>query len=334
VSGRLALLSTTHRVAPGLLTKSAWQILDAADLVAARAEHPLIPTLQDHGVQVDTRLPVDANSLARSLLDTAGDGQTVWLVGDDGDPALVEALTPEIASRSESGAQIELEVLHGSYDLPGARLLDVVAVMDRLRSPGGCPWDAEQTHQSLATYLVEETFEALAAIDGDDPDALREELGDVLLQVAFHSRIAEESSARAWSIDDVASELVDKLVRRHPHVFAGGDAETASDVEQAWHTLKQEEKPRRSVVDGVPMALPALALSEKLLSRSAKAGLEIEVDEPDLPDELDEELLGAILFGVVSAARRRGLDSESALRRHAHAFAEQARRAGMPGNGR
>jgi XTP/dITP diphosphohydrolase len=334
VSGRLALLSTTHRVAPGLLTKSAWQILDAADLVAARAEHPLIPTLQDHGVQVDTQLPVDANSLARSLLDTAGDGQTVWLVGDDGDPALVEALTPEIASRSESGAQIELEVLHGSYDLPGARLLDVVAVMDRLRSPGGCPWDAEQTHQSLATYLVEETFEALAAIDGDDPDALREELGDVLLQVAFHSRIAEESSARAWSIDDVASELVDKLVRRHPHVFAGGDAETASDVEQAWHTLKQEEKPRRSVVDGVPMALPALALSEKLLSRSAKAGLEIEVDEPDLPDELDEELLGAILFGVVSAARRRGLDSESALRRHAHAFAEQARRAGMPGNGR
>ncbi len=334
MSGRLALLSTTNRVAPGLLTKSAWQALDAADLIAARADHPLIPTLADHGVQVDTQLPAGANALARALLDAADSGQTVWLVGDDGDPALVEALTPEIASRSESGEQIELEVLHGSYDLPGARLLDVVAVMDRLRSPGGCPWDAEQTHESLATYLVEETFEALAAIDGDDPDGLREELGDVLLQVAFHSRIAEESSARPWSIDDVASELVDKLVRRHPHVFADGDAETASDVEQAWHTLKQEEKPRRTVVDGVPMALPALALSEKLLSRSAKAGLELEVEEPELPDSLDEELLGAILFGVVSAARRRGLDSESALRRHAHAFAEQARRAGMPSNDR
>ncbi|MFL6071566.1 MAG: MazG family protein [Actinomycetes bacterium] len=332
MSGRLALLSTTHRVAPGLLTKSAWQALDAADLIAAAADHPLIPTLADHGVHVDTQLPGDANSLARALLDAADKGQTVWLVGDDGDPALVESLTPEIASRSESGAQIELEVLHGSYDLPGARLLDVVAVMDRLRSPGGCPWDAEQTHESLATYLVEETFEALSAIDSNDPDGLREELGDVLLQVAFHSRIAEESTARPWSIDDVASELVDKLVRRHPHVFADGDAETASDVEQAWHTLKQDEKPRRTVVDGVPMALPALALSEKLLSRSAKAGLELEVDEPELPDVLDEELLGAILFGVVSAARRRGLDSESALRRHAHAFAEQARRAGMPSN--
>ena len=334
MSGRLALLSTTHRVAPGLLTKSAWQMLDAANLVAARADHPLIPTLADHGVLVETGLPEEASALARALLDTADSGPTVWLVGDDGDPALVEALTPEIASRSESGAQIELEVLHGSYDLPGARLLDVVAVMDRLRSPGGCPWDAEQTHESLATYLVEETFEALAAIDGEDPDALREELGDVLLQVAFHSRIAEESTARPWSIDDVASELVEKLVRRHPHVFADGDAETASDVEQAWHTLKQEEKPRRTVIDGVPMALPALALSEKLLSRSAKAGLDIEVDEPDLPDPLDEELLGAILFGVVSAARRRGLDSESALRRHAHAFAEQARRAEMPSDDR
>jgi XTP/dITP diphosphohydrolase len=334
VAGRLALLSTTHRVAPGLLTKSAWQTLDAAELVAAQAGHPLVPALSDHGVPVETSLPADAHSLARALLDAAREGTTVWLVSDDGDPALVEALTPEIATRSEGGAQIELEVLHGSYDLPGARLLDVVAVMDRLRSPGGCPWDAEQTHESLATYLVEETFEALAAIDGEDPDALREELGDVLLQVAFHSRIAEESTARPWSIDDVASDLVDKLVRRHPHVFADGAAETASDVEEAWHTLKQEEKPRQTVVDGVPMALPALALSEKLLSRSAKAGLEIEIDEPDLPDSLDEELLGAILFGVVSAARRRGLDSETALRRHAHAFAEQARRAGMPSSDR
>jgi XTP/dITP diphosphohydrolase len=202
--------------------------------------------------------------------------------------------------------------------------------MDRLRSPGGCQWDAEQTHQSLATYLVEETFETLAAIDSDDPDALREELGDVLLQVAFHARIAEESSARAWSIDDVASDLVSKLVRRHPHVFADGDAESASDVERAWHDLKQAEKSRTTVVDGVPMALPALALSEKLLSRSVKAGLDLEVDEPDLPDDLDEQLLGALLFGVVSAARRQGLDAESALRRHAHSFAEQARRAGLP----
>jgi len=267
------------------------------------------------------------------LLDAASDASVVWLVSDDGDQSLVDALSPEIAMRAEAGSEVELEVVHGSYDLPGSRLLDVVAVMDQLRSPGGCPWDAEQTHESLATYLVEETFETLAAIDGDDPDALREELGDVLLQVAFHSRIAEESEARAWSIDDVASDLVEKLIRRHPHVFADGDAESASDVEQAWHELKQQEKPRRSVVDGVPMALPALALSEKLLSRSVKAELDLEVEEPDLPDDLDEALLGALLFGVVSAARRQGLDAETALRRYAHGFAEQARRAGLPSTG-
>jgi XTP/dITP diphosphohydrolase len=175
--------------------------------------------------------------------------------------------------------------------------------------------------------LVEETFEALAAIDSADPDSLREELGDVLLQVLFHSRLAEESDARPWSIDDVAGNLVDKLVRRHPHVFAATTASTistAEDVERTWEQLKEAEGTRSSVIEGVPLALPALALSEKLLSRSARADLDLDVDEPELPDDLDEALLGALLFGVVSAARRRGLDSESALRRHAHKFADQA----------
>lgn len=326
--GRLSLLVTTHRVVPGLLTRSAWQVLDAATVRFSSAGHPLLPALADADLPVTTETPRGAAALVRVLLDAAEHGSVVWLVADDGDQALTEALAPAIAARAEGGEEIELEVVHGSYDLPGARLLDVVAVMDQLRAPGGCPWDAEQTHSSLATYLVEETFEALAAIDADDPDALREELGDVLLQVVFHARIAEESPERAWSIDDVAAGLVDKLVRRHPHVFADGDAATAADVERRWAELKAEEQPRRSVVEGVPLALPALALSEKLLSRSVEAGLDLEVEEPDLPDDLDEPVLGALLFGVVSAARRRGLDAESALRRFAHDFAEQARRAG------
>ena len=331
--GRLSLLVTTHRVAPGLLTARRGRCLTTPTARFSRPEHPLLPALTDADLSVTTEAPAAAGALARMLLDAAEHSPVVWLVGDDGDPALTEALAPAIAARAEGGEQIELEVVHGSYDLPGARLLDVVAVMDQLRSPGGCPWDAEQTHASLATYLVEETFETLAAIDADDPDALRDELGDVLLQVAFHSRIAEESTERAWSIDDVASGLVDKLVRRHPHVFADGDAATAADVEARWAELKAEEQPRRSVVDGVPLALPALALSEKLLSRSVKAGLDLEVEEPDLPDDLDERVLGALLFGVVSAARRRGLDSETALRRFAHDFAEQARRAGTAATG-
>lgn len=327
---RLTLLATTHRVAPGLLTRSAWQAIEQAATVAGRSDHALVAVLADHGIAVDTELVVEGSALSTQLLDLTASGAVLWLMADDGDTGLVQALTPEIARRAERGDDVEIEVLHGSYDLPGSRLLDVVAVMDRLRSPGGCPWDAEQTHASLATYLVEETFETLAAIDADDSEALREELGDVLLQVAFHARIAEEAQVRPWSVDDVASDLVDKLVRRHPHVFADGSATTASEVEQSWHSLKQAEKSRRTVVDGVPMALPALALSEKLLSRTDKAGLDLEVDEPVLPDDLDEALLGSILFGVVSVARRRGLDAESALRRTAHAFAEQARRAGMP----
>ena len=330
MTGRLTLLVTTPRVAPGLLTHAAWQRLSEAGAVLGRTGHPLKSVLADVGITVDTAEPTSTTALAEHLVGGTAGHDVVWLVGDDGDLALTEALAPLIASRAEAGHDLELEVLHGSYDLPGARLLDVVAVMDQLRGPGGCPWDAEQTHASLASYLVEETFETLAAIDGEDPDALREELGDVLLQVAFHARIAEESTDRPWSIDDVAATLVDKLVRRHPHVFAGGDADTASDVQERWDELKAAERPRTSVVDGVPLALPALALSEKLIGRTARAGLALDVDEPELPDDLSEELLGALLFGVVSAARRQGLDAETALRRHAHRFAEQARRAGLP----
>jgi XTP/dITP diphosphohydrolase len=326
VAGRLTLLVTTHRVAPGLLTRSAWQCLESAE-VCASEDHPLVPLLRESGIEshaVAGQSPLD---LARELLDRAALRDVVWLVGDDGDAALTEALAPQTAARVDAGVDIVLEVMHGSFDVPGARLLDVVAVMDRLRSPEGCPWDAEQTHSSLASYLVEETFETLAAIDADDADGMREELGDVLLQVVFHARIAEECDDRPWSIDDVAAGLVDKLVRRHPHVFGDAEAASADEVEERWHEQKEAERPGRSVIDGVPMALPALALSEKLLSRSAKAGLDLTVEEPDLPEELSEEVLGALLFGVVSAARRRGLDSESALRRQAHTFAEQARRA-------
>ena len=120
----------------------------------------------------------------------------------------------------------DVEVVVGSWDVQGGRLLDVVATMDRLRSPGGCPWDAEQTHASLAPYLVEEAHEVLHAIEGGDRRHLAEELGDVLLQVVFHARVAEEAAEEAFDIDTVAGLLVDKLVRRHPHVFADGEAST------------------------------------------------------------------------------------------------------------
>lgn len=192
----------------------------------------------------------------------------------------------------------------------GARLLEAVAVMDRLRSPGGCPWDAEQTHTSLLRYLVEECYELVAAIESGDLAAVREELGDVLLQVLFHARIAAETPAAAggFDIDEVAGELVDKLVRRHPHVFVSGAAPigTASDQQQRWDELKKTEHGRSGVLAGVAMGQPAAALAGKLGSRAAKFGAATPLPAGDT--------LGEQLFRLAYAAGARGEDPESALR--------------------
>jgi XTP/dITP diphosphohydrolase len=206
--------------------------------------------------------------------------------------------------------------------VPGAAVLDAVAVMDRLRSPGGCPWDAEQTHDSLRKYLVEECYELWDALHDGDRAAMREELGDVLLQVLFHARVAEEDRADPFSIDDVAAGLVTKLVGRHPHVFAGGDpaVRDSSTQQVRWEELKQQEKRRESSVDGVPTGQPALALAAKLVGRTARAGL-----PPDLLPSGTS--LGARLFEAASSAKLAGADPEEALRVVARRFADDVRTA-------
>jgi XTP/dITP diphosphohydrolase len=207
----------------------------------------------------------------------------------------------------------------------GDGLSELVAVMDRLRSPGGCPWDARQTHRSLAEYLLEEAYETVEAIESGDRDDLREELGDLLLQVVFHARIAQEDADDPWDIDDVARGIVAKLVRRHPHVFSDdGDAvTTADDVESRWHALKAQEKGRASVTEGIPEALPALLRASKVLARSEH--LDIPLPEAvDLAADIDdEEALGDLLLVLVAAGRARGWDAEAALR---EAVRRQARR--------
>jgi XTP/dITP diphosphohydrolase len=238
----------------------------------------------------------------------------VWLAGPDGDPDVRAALADLVAADPDA----VVEIVPGSWDPPGARLLDVVAVMDRLRSPGGCPWDAEQTHRTLAPYLLEESYELLEAIEGDDLVHLREELGDVLLQVAFHARLAEErSEPERWSIDDVAADLVAKLVRRHPHVFAERAVTGAAEVAANWEDIKRAEKRRESVTDGVPLGQPALALAAKLRRRADKAALE--VAEPAGDD------LGARLFALVGEAVAAGVDPEAALRSTARAYRDAVR---------
>jgi XTP/dITP diphosphohydrolase len=202
----------------------------------------------------------------------------------------------------------------------GAELDRAVTVMNRLRSPGGCPWDAAQTHQSLARYLLEETYEVLEAIETGDPALLREELGDLLLQVLFHARLAEElPPGQQFSIDDVAADLVAKLIRRHPHVFADGDATDPATVNERWESAKAVEKGRTSAVDGVPLAQPALALSAKLIARAERVGIAV---EPDSGDEIGERL-----FAVVRDAVDAGVDPEGALRRTASRYRDAIRSA-------
>jgi XTP/dITP diphosphohydrolase len=194
-------------------------------------------------------------------------------------------------------------------------LLRAAEVMDRLRSPGGCPWDATQTHQSLAKYLLEETYETLEAIETGDMALLREELGDLLLQVLFHARLAEElPEGQRFSIDDVASDLVDKLVHRHPHVFADTEVSGADEVNENWERLKAAEKGRASVVDGVPMGQPALALAAKLVSRAERAG----IDPPVEGDGIGERLLVLVREAVAA-----GVDPELALRQTARTYRDR-----------
>ncbi len=192
-------------------------------------------------------------------------------------------------------------------------LLVLVEVMDRLRQE--CPWDREQTHESLTRYLLEETYETLEAIESGDADHMREELGDLLMQVYFHARIAQESPRAdgGFDIGDVAQGIADKLVRRHPHVFAGLEVADAEEVERNWERLKAQEKTQRSrPTDGVPAALPALAYADKVLSRLEKSG-----DASAVPDGDD---VGTQLLALVAQARAAGLDAESELRRTTRAW--------------
>jgi XTP/dITP diphosphohydrolase len=242
-----------------------------------------------------------------------------WAVTDVPDVAAAGALPGEVVLLTTAPVDAP-EVLDGAPEPAGARLLDVVAVMDRLRSPGGCPWDAEQTHASLRGYLLEEAHEAYDAIVDDDPVAMREELGDVLLQVVFHARVAAEAAAdRRFAIDDVAGDLVDKLVRRHPHVFGDAGPRDVAAVEAGWEEIKKTEKQRSSPTEGVSRSQPAAAWGAALVRRAGRAGLATP-EAAELTASSPEEL-GERLLAVVAAAEHRGWDVEDALREAVRRYA-------------
>jgi MazG family protein len=221
----------------------------------------------------------------------------------------------------------------------GDSLPDLVDVMRRLLAPDGCPWDREQTLASLKPFLLEETYEVLEALDGGTPQDHREELGDLLMQIVFQSALRETEGA--FHIDDVVAGIAEKLRRRHPHVFGDQKLETSAQVLEQWTALKEKEKPRR-VLDGVPLAMPALARAQRLTERAGAVGFDWpdvagarakvteelqEVDEAARSGDADRlrAELGDLLFATVNVARKLGVDAEGALREASDRFTSRFR---------
>ena len=308
----LIVLATSPRVAPGLLSWPAWEALRSAAVVIAPEGHPLLSALDEAGIAYSVAAEPDASA-------ADSDAVVVWLPEPGDDPPV------------PPGARL----LRGSADLPGAHFIDLVATMDRLRAE--CPWDARQTHQSLAPHLLEESYEAVEALEAGDQRALREELGDVLMQPVFHARIAaERDDGTGYTIDDVADGIAAKLVRRHPHVFGDVTVSGADEVKANWDEIKRREKADQaertgasaagdavvSALDGVPFGQPALALTAQLQRRAAQAGVPEELAWPEGEPEPGTTApdLGRELFRLVAKARELGLDPEMELRAAARRY--------------
>jgi MazG family protein len=348
---RLVLVASSPRL-PLLFPPQTWRALDAAGpVLVLDADHPSLPALDVGEVPWEILAPADdtgpagrdlllvgqgldaeAVALARrqadALLDLAQrDGTATLLLPPVNDGPLVQ-LVADRAARSH----IEVEAVYPVGEPKGAALLDLVATETRLRGPGGCPWDREQTHASLARHLVEEAYEVLDAIDEGNAEHLREELGDLLLQVVFHAQLAED--AGDFDVDGVARAITEKLVRRHPHVFGDLRLASAGEVVRNWEAIKREEEGRTDPLAGIPAALPALQLAAKLQKRAAEGGLDLPAADSPLarvrqaldevagaadPEQL-EGRFGDLLFAVVALARDEGVEPEAALRRTARRF--------------
>ncbi|MFL6090306.1 MAG: MazG family protein [Aeromicrobium sp.] len=220
----MRILVLSPRIPVGLMTAAAWDAVRGASSVVASADGPHVQALREAGVEVS--------------VGSRPDGDAIW-VPEPGETSWAADVAEAMLNADEDD---EFEIITGSFDPPGARFLDLVEVMRRLRRD--CAWTREQTHESLAPYLAEETQETLEAIESGDLDHLREELGDILLQVVFHAEVAQGDSA-PWDVDDVAAGITEKLIRRNPHVFGDSDATTIDEIAEQWERIKAEEKRTR-----------------------------------------------------------------------------------------
>jgi len=220
----MRILVLSPRIPDGLMTASAWDAVRSASQVVAVTDGPHLAPLRDAGVDVVIG-PVPTDPAA------------IW-IPEPGDVSWARTMAERMLDGSDGESEDEFEVITGSFDPVGARLLDLVEVMRQLRRD--CAWTKVQTHASLAPYLAEESLETSEAIASGDTDHLREELGDVLMQVVFHAAIAQEEGR--WDVDDVAAGITEKLIRRNPHVFGESDASTIDEIAEQWERIKSEER--------------------------------------------------------------------------------------------
>lgn len=310
------LLPASTRNAPGLLTGVGWRLLADADAVLSSCAHPAWTAhLREAGIEhTQTPLPAEEEALPESLGELPGApgaapsaATLVWLLDDS--PAVPVLLRRLLTEGHEADLRFASPVAPGSEVVESARIVHV------LRSPGGDAWSAAQTHESLARYLLEESYEVLDALESGPPEDLAAELGDLLFQVVFHARIGMEEAA-PFTVDDVARTMNEKLLRRTPHVFGAANADGIDEVWAHWDAAKAAETPDRGLFDGVPLALPALQRAFKMAARARRAGdavwesLRAEV----AAGERDDHELALALLDLAAAAQRSDTDPESALR--------------------
>lgn len=316
-----------------LLTLAEWDLLRSrARVFFEEEDHPLLERLAGEEIEVAF---LSGGSLESAPLAAGDELESSLSGGRLADAAVVAAPDSELIARlAEGGAVVTsglapapdpMTAARGAYlgRRASASLGALALIMARLRGPGGCPWDAEQTHRSLQIHLQEETHEVLEAIDaGNLGTELEEELGDLLLQVVFHAQMAADDGR--FDLAGVADSIVAKLIRRHPHVFGDVEVSGAGEVVRNWESIKATEKERTSTFDGIPAGLPALLQAYKMQKRAAGLGFEssgpdaIERARAEMSGAPDETSLGSALFWLVAVARAEGIDPESALRRAAH----------------
>jgi XTP/dITP diphosphohydrolase len=334
--GLLTLVQGPTVLPAQFLTREAWSVIEAADRVCGdHKDNHIVAAVAAAGITVEPVAAPSPAELAARLLRLASAESVVWLSSPQWTAGLIEELAGQVDTLSDAPL---VNHLIGAWDPPGSTVLKLVQYLDRLRSPGGCPWDGAQTQRSLVPYLIEETYELVDAIEHGSRADIVEELGDLLMQIVFHARIGEERAVQPFDVDQVAGGICDKLLSRQPRVLGGGDSTDHSgdhgggprDPVGEWEAAKAREKPERSsVLDGIPPAMPVLDRAAKIARRLQDNGLDhLMADIGAHPDPDAWSDVGSRLLALVHGAVRNGIDPVAQLREALRAVETEVERVG------